>query len=59
MIVVTGAAGFIGSCLVAELNSRGRHDLIVVDHYKRGMMIPRKRIWPANAIIVIMTRQNI
>ena len=32
MIVVTGAAGFIGSCLVAELNSRGRHDLIVVDH---------------------------
>lgn len=32
MIVVTGAAGFIGSCLVAELNRRGRHDLVVVDH---------------------------
>ena len=32
MIVVTGAAGFIGSCLVAELNSRGRYDLILVDH---------------------------
>ena len=31
MIVVTGAAGFIGSCLVAELNARGRYDLIVVD----------------------------
>jgi len=31
VIVVTGAAGFIGSCLVAELNSRGRQDLIVVD----------------------------
>lgn len=32
MIVVTGGAGFIGSCLVAELNARGRYDLIVVDH---------------------------
>ena len=31
MIVVTGAAGFIGSCLVAELNSSGRYDLILVD----------------------------
>src|SRR5690348_4144476 len=33
VIVVTGAAGFIGSCLVAKLNERGRHDLILVDHY--------------------------
>jgi len=31
VIVVTGAAGFIGSCLVAELNARGRYDLILVD----------------------------
>ncbi len=33
MIVVTGAAGFIGSCLVAKLNELGITDLIVVDHY--------------------------
>lgn len=33
MIVITGAAGFIGSCLVAKLNELGRHDLIVIDHY--------------------------
>lgn len=33
MIVVTGAAGFIGSCLVAKLNEMGRSDLILVDHY--------------------------
>ncbi len=33
MIVVTGAAGFIGSCLVSKLNEMGRIDLIVVDHY--------------------------
>ena len=31
MIVVTGAAGFIGSCVVAELNARGQEDLILVD----------------------------
>jgi ADP-L-glycero-D-manno-heptose 6-epimerase len=42
VIVVTGAAGFIGSCLVAELNSRGRHDLIVVDHLT-GDSDPKKK----------------
>ncbi len=30
-IVVTGAAGFIGRNVVAELNARGRDDLILVD----------------------------
>lgn len=32
MIVVTGAAGFIGSCIVARLNEEGREDLVLVDH---------------------------
>ncbi len=32
MIVLTGAAGFIGSCLLAKLNAIGRQDLIIVDH---------------------------
>lgn len=31
MIVVTGAAGFIGSCIVAGLNERAREDLVLVD----------------------------
>ncbi len=31
-IVVTGAAGFIGRNVVAELNARGHDDLILVDH---------------------------
>lgn len=32
MIVVTGGAGFIGSCIVSRLNQMGRGDLIIVDH---------------------------
>src|SRR3989339_1885847 len=31
MIVVTGGAGFIGSAIIAELNARGREDILVVD----------------------------
>lgn len=33
MIVVTGAAGFIGSCLAAELNRNGMSDLILADDF--------------------------
>ncbi len=35
MIVVTGAAGFIGSCLVAGLNEAGYNDLVLVDDFTR------------------------
>ena len=33
MIVVTGAAGFIGSNIVAALNARGRSDVVAVDFF--------------------------
>ncbi|MBL7922721.1 MAG: ADP-glyceromanno-heptose 6-epimerase [Bacteroidia bacterium] len=33
MIVVTGASGFIGSCLVGRLNKEGRKDIVVVDDF--------------------------
>ncbi len=33
MIVITGAAGFIGSCLVKKLNTAGYEDLILVDDF--------------------------
>ncbi len=33
MIVVTGAAGFIGSCLVNKLNNKGFKDIVVVDNF--------------------------
>jgi ADP-L-glycero-D-manno-heptose 6-epimerase len=33
MLVVTGAAGFIGSVLAAALNEAGRSDLVIVDRF--------------------------
>ena len=36
MIVITGAAGFISSCLVEELNRRNREDLIIVDDFSKS-----------------------
>ena len=35
MIIVTGAAGFIGSCLVQKLNDEGYTDLILVDDFTK------------------------
>lgn len=34
--VVTGAAGFIGSNIVRELNSRGETDILAIDNLKKG-----------------------
>ncbi len=34
-IVVTGAAGFIGSCLAGFLNEKGFDNLILVDEFNR------------------------
>jgi len=39
MIVITGAAGFIGSCLTGKLNSEGYNDLVLVDDFD----IPAKK----------------
>lgn len=32
MFILTGGAGFIGSCLLAELNSQGISDILIVDN---------------------------
>lgn len=42
MIVITGAAGFIGSCMVAKLNEMGREDLILVDDFSKEL---KRRNW--------------
>lgn len=36
MIVVTGAAGFIGSCMVKRLNEAGYADVLAVDDFSRA-----------------------
>ena len=33
MIIVTGAAGFIGSCLVSKLNQEGFKDIVLIDDF--------------------------
>ncbi|MEO7314920.1 MAG: ADP-glyceromanno-heptose 6-epimerase [Ginsengibacter sp.] len=39
-IIVTGAAGFIGSCLVEYLNANGFENLILVDDFSRADKAP-------------------
>ena len=36
MIVVTGAAGFIGSCFIQKLNNEGFNDIIAVDDFSKA-----------------------
>ncbi len=40
MIIVTGAAGFIGSCLVGQLNNLGHKEIILVDDFSKTIKSP-------------------
>lgn len=40
MLIITGAAGFIGSNLVKALNARGEKDIIAVDNLTRSEKMP-------------------
>lgn len=37
MIILTGGAGFIGSCFLAQLNAAGRNDVLIVDSLGSGL----------------------
>ncbi len=39
-IIITGAAGFIGSCLTGYLNNKGFTNLILVDEFSRADKLP-------------------
>lgn len=46
MIIVTGAVGFIGSCLVQKLNEEGYNDIVLVDDFRsleKNKNIEKKR----------------
>lgn len=55
MIVVTGAAGFIGSCLIQDLNSKGQHDIIAVDDFSR---LDKKANYSTKIISQFIERSN-
>ena len=55
-IVVTGAAGFIGSCMVQYLNEQGHTNLVLVDDFG----IEAKRVnWESKQYEAIVERQSL
>lgn len=48
MIVITGAAGFIGSCMTAKLNEMGLTDLILVDDFTKEA---KRRNWEGKSYV--------
>ncbi len=55
MIIITGAAGFIGSCLVARLNELGRYNLVLVDDFDRS---DKERNWRTKGYIAKVDRDQ-
>src|SRR5215831_14846635 len=54
-IVVTGAAGFIGSCLVEYLNHRGYNNLLLVDDFSSTSKMPN---WEKKKFAEKIEREN-
>ncbi len=56
MIIITGAAGFIGSALAAELNTKGHYNLILCDDFARE---DKERNWTTKAFIAKVDREDL
>ena len=56
MIVVTGAAGFIGSCMVSFLNQNGYNNIIIVDDF--GVEEKRKN-WETKLVAHVIERHSL
>jgi ADP-L-glycero-D-manno-heptose 6-epimerase len=44
MIILTGGAGFIGSCILSQLNQMGRTDVVIVDHIDNDDIHKKKNL---------------
>ena len=55
MIVITGAAGFISSCLVAHLNELGYKELVLVDDFSR---LEKKANYENKTFLKLVDRSN-
>ena len=45
MIIITGAAGFIGSNIAKRLNLMGRNDLLLLDNKKKLCDQVEEKLW--------------
>ncbi len=55
MIIITGAAGFVGSCLASRLNRDGYVDLVLVDDFSKEI---KKRNWENLQYRELVDRNN-
>ncbi|CAN5439684.1 ADP-glyceromanno-heptose 6-epimerase [soil metagenome] len=56
MIVITGAYGFIGSCLVRKLNDEGYNDLVLVDDFSK---VSKEKNLSAKKFTAKIERENL
>jgi ADP-L-glycero-D-manno-heptose 6-epimerase len=57
MLIVTGGAGFIGSCMVWKLNQLGRRDILVVD--EKGTEPPKSLNWNPKTVLDYLEKEEL